>query len=195
MSLEQHPDEDVLERYAMNRLSEAEADAVEDHTSLCTNCMDRLDEAVAFVAVMKTELKKHEVAEPWTSRVLGWLRPAPPIWAAGAVAATVFLFVSAQPPPLTAISTVVLSGTRGTATVVHGTGPFNFQLFMPETAPRYHVEVLDQAGNKSWEGDATGENGNLHVLVGQRFAAGQYFLRVTEPVSKAVHDFGVKIER
>ncbi len=194
MSLERHLDEDVLERYAMNCLPETEAEAVEDHTSLCFHCMNRLDEASALIQVMRTGLQA-PVKEPLISRFFEWLRTGPPIWTLEGIGAAMLLFLAAKSAPIPAMATVIVSGTRGASTIVHGTGPFDFQLFMPETAAIYHVELLNQAGSRSWEGNVTGENGTLHAVVNRRVPMGHYFLRVTEPRANAVHDFGVNLER
>ena len=197
MLSKEHLDEDVLERYAMSTSSEFEAEEVEDHTALCAHCMDRLDGAKAFVSVIRKALVANPAKELFSARLSKWLHSAHPVWAAGAVAAALLLFVAVKPAPIAplgAISTVAISGTRGTSTVVHGAGPFDFAIFMPEAVPKYHAELLDQAGAKNWVGDVAGENGNVHVVVNRRIAAGQYFLRVTEPSSGAVHEFGLKIE-
>jgi anti-sigma factor RsiW len=39
---EYHVSEELLDQYALNKLSEAEAAAVEEHILICPNCQDRL---------------------------------------------------------------------------------------------------------------------------------------------------------
>jgi len=51
-----HIDEDTLERYAMNRLPEAEAAAVEEHLLVCQDCQDRLAGIDRFLADLRSAL-------------------------------------------------------------------------------------------------------------------------------------------
>ncbi len=195
--LKRHLDEDVLERYVMNRLSESQAEAVEDHICLCGHCGNRLDQTTAYVGGIRSILRKPVEKPGLFSWLLVQTREQFTLWAVGAVALAVaiLLFFVMRPVPLSALATVVVSGTRGESTIVHGTGPFDFQLFMPEAAANYHVELLDKRGKPSWKGNVAGHDGHLHAVINHKIAAGQYFLHVTEPVSKVLRDFGVTIER
>jgi hypothetical protein len=184
-----HLDDDVLERYVMSRLSETEAETVEDHIAICSQCLDRMDQTTAYVEGMRTALKAEPAPEPnWFQR---WL--SPPVWAGVALAAAAVLFVVNRPGDLPAPALVTLDGTRGSATVVHGTGPFDFELFMPAEGKSYHVELLDAVGAKQWESEVPGVNGKLHAVIKQRIATGQYFLHVVEPVSGSQHDYAVQV--
>jgi hypothetical protein len=194
MSNAVHLDDDVLERYAMRRLSETEMEAVEDHIALCEHCLDRLDVTTAYVDGMRQAFRAPE-AKP-ASRWPKWIQRSrgAPIWAGAALAAAGLFFVVSRPDRLPAPAMVVLDGTRGASTVVQGTGPFDFELFMPVEGTTYHVELLDESGAKRWESEVPGDKGKLHALVNQRISAGQYFLHVVEPVSGSQHDFAVRIE-
>ncbi len=197
MSKLRHLDEDVLERYVMNRFSESQAEAVEDHICLCGRCGDRLDQTIAYVGGIRSILGEPVEKSGLFSWLLIQTREQFTLWAVGSVVLVVaiLLFFVRQPVPLSALATVVVSGTRGESTVVHGTGPFDFQLFMPEAAANYHVELLDERGKSSWKGNVASHDGHLHAVINHKIAAGQYFLHVTEPVSKVLRDFGVTIER
>jgi hypothetical protein len=196
MSRTAHVDDDVLERYAMQTLPEAEAEVVEDHIALCAGCLDRLDETTAYIESMKKAAKKAPSTEEEfsaLSRWPKWITWGAPAWAAGAVAVAFLFFVVFRPAPLPPAATVVVDGLRGVSQVVHGSGPFDFQLFMPVNASSYHVELLDSSGGVRWSGEAAGQEGKLHALVNRKLAPGQYFLRVSDSASQTVHDYGVKI--
>jgi hypothetical protein len=195
-----HLNEDVLERYAMNRLSEAESEAVEDHVAICSHCLDTLDQVTAFVKGMQTALQEGERAKASESKRKNWFQRwlAPgrawvPVWGGLAMAAAGLLFVVNRPAELGPPAMVTLDGTRGTSTVVHGTGPFEFELFMPAEGKGYHVELLDAGGARLWESDVAGSGGHLRAVVKQRLSTGQYYLHVTEPVSGSQHDYAVQV--
>jgi hypothetical protein len=204
MSSAVHLNDDVLERYAMSSLSEAEAEAVEDHIALCSRCLDRLDEATTYIEGMRAALKNGPEGEGRKVRLPSWIQRGwgAPVWAGGALAAAGLLFVTLRPghlsPSADALPSpalVVLDGTRGASSVVHGAGPFDFELFMPADGRRYHVELLDDGGRKLWDADVPGLNGKLHAVVKQKIDAGQYYLHVTEPVSGSQHDYAVRVEK
>jgi hypothetical protein len=203
MSTVEHLNDDVLERYAMRGLSEPEAEAVEDHIALCSVCLDRLDETTAFVEGMRaathapvSEYQPKLRLPTWLEH--GWLEHVTrPKWALPVLGAVVLaaglVFVTLRPEVLPPAAMVVLDGTRGASTEVHGTGPFDFELFMPAEGTAYHVELLDEGGQKQWEGDVPGKNGKLHALVQRKIAEGQYFLEVTEPASGSKHEYAVHV--
>jgi hypothetical protein len=200
MSTVDHLNDEVLERYAMRGLSDLESEAVEDHIALCSQCLDRLDETTAFVEGMREAAKTPPVQKAPKVPVPGWLKPSRlkpswnlPLWGSGMAAAAGLAFVALRPGTLPPAATVVLDGTRGAAVQVHGTGPFDFELFMPAEGTRYHVELLDEGGRKQWESDVPGTNGKLHALVKRKVAEGQYFLEVTEPVSGSRHEYAVQV--
>jgi hypothetical protein len=196
-----HLNDDVLERYAMRGLSETEAEAVEDHIAFCSHCLNRLDETTAYVEGMRAALK-HVPGEEPASKKLPWLQKGwgMPIFGGGALAAAGLIFLMLRPAAhhsgdLAPAAMVVVDGTRGSSTIVHGSGPFDFELFMPAEGKTYHVELLDDGGRKLWEGDVPGMNGKLHALVKTEIGPGQYYLHVTEPVSGSQHDYAVRVER
>jgi hypothetical protein len=197
MSNAGHLNDEVIERYALSRLSVAESEAVEDHIATCVHCLDRLDQTSAFVDGMRMALKDGGGEEKHKTRWPSWVRRwgGTPVWAGAALAAAGVLLIVNRPGDLPAPALISLDGTRGTSTVVHGNGPFDFEVFMPAEGKSYHVELLDSRGEKRWESDVPGSNGRLHALVKKRISTGQYYLHVTEPVSGSQHDYAVRIEK
>lgn len=189
-----HPDAIVLEQYAMNNLSEEESELVEDHIALCAPCLNKVDEAAAFVKDFRhvAAIKPQAVrAQAFLPKWLNWRNPA---WV-GAVAVALLLFAAIRLKPLGPVALVTLGATRGTSTIARGTGPFEFEMFMPETAPTYHVLMVDANGRKVWESDVPADAGKLRAVVREKLAPGQYFIRVSIPLSQAIHEYGVLLER
>jgi hypothetical protein len=197
MSSAAHLNDEIIEQYAMSRLSEAESEAVEDHIATCVHCMDRLDNTTAFVDGMRAALKNGDEQQQQGIRWPGWLQRwgGTPLWAGAALAAAGVLLIVNRPGELPAPALIALDGTRGAATVVHGTGPFDFEVFMPTEGKSYRVELLDSSGRTRWESVVPGSGGKLHAVMKQRVATGQYYLHVTEPVSGSQHDYAVRIEK
>jgi hypothetical protein len=196
MSNAAHLNDEVLERYAMSRLSETESESVEDHIVTCVQCLDRLDQTTAFVNGMRAALEESS-EEPEKMKWPKWIQRwnATPVWTGAAFTAAAVLFMVNRPRDMASPAVVMLDGTRGTSTVVHGTGPFDFELFMPAEGKSYHVELLDSSGEKRWESDVPGMKGKLHAVVKQHISTGQYYLHVTEPTSGSQHDYAVRIEK
>ena len=190
-----HLNEDVLERYTMSRLSEAESETVEDHVALCTRCLDKLDQTNAFIQGMSAALKEGGTKENTQTAKPNWFQrwSGAPVWAGAACAAAGLFLMANRPGILPAPTLIALEGNRGGATVVHGSGPFDFELFMPAAGTAYHVELLDSEGGKRWESNVPGVKGTLHAVVKQRLTVGQYYLHVVEPVSGSQHDYAVRV--
>jgi len=55
-----HIDENTLELYAMDRLSESEAAPVEEHLLVCYLCQDRLAEIDRFLTDLRSALEPGE---------------------------------------------------------------------------------------------------------------------------------------
>jgi hypothetical protein len=59
-ALQIHPDEEVLEEYAFNRLPSSSLAQVEEHILLCPACQEAVLDADEFRALMKSELRTFE---------------------------------------------------------------------------------------------------------------------------------------
>ncbi len=58
LAMRPHPEDDVLELYALDRLTEADIAPVEEHLLVCQACRDRLVEWDAYVAAMRAAMTK-----------------------------------------------------------------------------------------------------------------------------------------
>ncbi len=54
-----HLSDDVLERYAMGSLPERDMTGIEEHFLICEECQDRLKLTDAYLAAMRSALKKY----------------------------------------------------------------------------------------------------------------------------------------
>ena len=198
-----HLDDNVLEQYAMNRLSVTDAEAVEDHISVCHSCLDRLDAEVALIQDLKSVLEKDRATEmagstvsrPRSNWVDWWKFPVPAtLWTGAAtMAMALLLFFVWRPVPVGNLATVVLTATRGPSTAINGTGPFDFEIFVPDSAETYSAVLVNSEGGDVWNGEAKRKDGKLHAIVRRKLNPGQYFLRVSDPSSHSTHEFGFTI--
>ncbi|MFN0106947.1 MAG: hypothetical protein ACKV2U_33245 [Bryobacteraceae bacterium] len=141
-----HPEEEILERYAMGRLDEPELGEMEEHLLLCAHCQVRLDETSEYVSLMRKATEIVATARPVEAAWRSWLRldwlPIPVPAMAGALVALVAILVW-QPWSATAPNewrTVELATLRGGAAANAG-GVEGFALHM-----RLDVAGLDAAG-------------------------------------------------
>jgi hypothetical protein len=58
-----HISDDSLEQYAMQTLPEPDVNLVEQHLLICEICQDRFRVTDAYVAAMRSALKRHETRE------------------------------------------------------------------------------------------------------------------------------------
>lgn len=58
--------DDLLENYAMGKLSDQESEPVEEHLLLCSACQERLDDLDDFIRVMKNALTVPAPTPPGT---------------------------------------------------------------------------------------------------------------------------------
>ena len=66
-----HISEDVLELYAMGRLSESELEPVEEHLLVCHHCQDALQEADEFVRAIRVAARELEAEQRVAPKVEG----------------------------------------------------------------------------------------------------------------------------
>jgi hypothetical protein len=175
-----HLTTDTLEEYAFNRLSEAEAEALEEHLLVCAACQASLAEIDEYIFLMKEATAAYQ---PATSAKGGkrnvWLKTALMGYAAGAIAlaATVFLILASRPaPPIEGASPVSLIALRGPS-MSHARPGRPLELTLDTTglatqsglasggsttgdstggglasSTSYRVEVIDAGGKPVWSG-------------------------------------------
>src|SRR5215210_124744 len=96
ISFNAHPEEEVLERYALGKLDESAAAPIEEHVLVCHECQDRLAAADDYIHTLKAALPAlppERVEQP--SRRF-WQLPGM-IWAPALAAVVVFAIILERP--------------------------------------------------------------------------------------------------
>jgi anti-sigma factor ChrR (cupin superfamily) len=62
--IDQHPTEEVIERYLFGALSEQDSDQLEEHLLICNSCIDTAEQLLSFVQSLRSTLspKRHSKA-------------------------------------------------------------------------------------------------------------------------------------
>jgi hypothetical protein len=60
LECDKHIDEDALEEYCFNRLTESESEKLEEHVLGCPECAERLEDRFEFIACMKRAVELFE---------------------------------------------------------------------------------------------------------------------------------------
>jgi anti-sigma factor RsiW len=138
-----HPSGELLENYALGRLSEPELGRVETHLFVCDSCQDLLVETDQYVAAMKAALAEpasEAVSWPaqWaasTRRLFASFRvpqPMPVYCAALAALSLVAMLSQSYAPSLTAReSEITLQSMRGVSEAAQAHGPADTRLSSP----------------------------------------------------------------
>ena len=69
-----HPDDEMLELYALGRLVEPGLGEVEEHLLVCAGCQERLDEVTEFAGLMREATANVAAAAPVEPGWKKWLR-------------------------------------------------------------------------------------------------------------------------
>jgi hypothetical protein len=56
MEIEQHPSEEVLERYLFGSLPEQEIEQLEEHLLVCHSCIETAEQLLSFVQSLRSSL-------------------------------------------------------------------------------------------------------------------------------------------
>jgi hypothetical protein len=182
-----HPDEEMLELYALGRLDEPELGEVEEHILVCAGCQERLDEATQFAGLMREATANVAVAAPVEAAWKKWLRldwlPVPMPALAGAMAILIAVLVwqpwrAAGPAELRAVELATMRGEATGAVAVSG---FALDLKLDvaglETAGAT-AQIVEASGGLVAEGTITVDGGRATMRYLPGLKAGQYWVRL-----------------
>ncbi len=179
-----HPSAEMLELYAMGKLTGGELDHVEEHLLLCTRCQEGVEEADAFIAATRKAAQQLPPASPKSAKGRRTLFSIPPPAVGGAVAALLLIVATLLwRPALATVQTVDLSALRGatvTAEAKSGT-PLQLNLVLADASqsPAMTVEIVDSEGVPRWDRrDVPVEGTRLSARIDRSLRPGQYFVRV-----------------
>lgn len=193
-----HPSEEVLEAYALKRLSEEHVAKVEGHLLVCEACQLTLADLDSFIAGMKAVSPQTGTAHPTPPSPIRRIPYWQPALAAAAVLAAVFFFWdssgSRQVP-----ATIILSSMRGSE-IASPNGPANVPLDLSIASTQlddrsgFRIDVVTGAGDPAWSGPVTrSADGKPLVRVDKRLPAGAYWVRLFSPENQLVQEYGLKL--
>jgi len=55
--IDQHPTEEVIERYLFGALSEQDSEQLEEHLLICNSCIDTAEQLLSFVQSLRSTLR------------------------------------------------------------------------------------------------------------------------------------------
>jgi len=191
-----HIEEEDLESYSRRRLSEESAARAERHLLICEDCRERLVEAEAYSTAMKyaaSGLRTPDRAGKWRRWFLKGLIPASAVLVlVGAVAATWPVIRRGAAAPFA----VSLRAMRGPAS--QATAPSRRRLLLEldltglAASPSYRIEIVDQLGNRVWQGACGGHGATGSVAVPAQ-ERGTYFVRIALPLGETLREYGLEV--
>jgi hypothetical protein len=203
-----HPTEDELERYVLNRSREEELEGLETHILACESCVARLEDLELQISATKLALqeiqgeqlaKTASAPQPrWTS----WFT-VPKLSFAGAAAAVALalIVVPAFLSHNASIAQVSLSAFRGNEVSVAPAGhPLEMHLSTGDLneGPVF-VAVVDLHGSEVWRGRASVHHDQIDVVVPPIRGTGAHFLRLYAPIQTTsepdlLREFAFRVE-
>ncbi len=202
-------DDELLERYALGRLSEPECASLEEHLLLCTSCQVRLDQTDEYVAAVRgafATLPRARQASAKALRSARFLRTLvtsrPVQLYLGAAIVAVSLFVAiVYDGGISDISHATLVSVRSGDGIAHAKPARRLVLdldaaLLPER-PGYLLQVVDHSGREIWSGDVAIDAPVFRVTLDRRFSPGRYWLRLYGKPATAddiLREYGLDID-
>jgi hypothetical protein len=185
-----------LESYSMSALPEESVVRVEQHLLICDACRQHLLEAEEYMATIRAAAgglsRQERAAKRWR-----WsfprLIPAFAVLACLAIAAVRLPLVHrGVVPPLT-VNLQTMRGPANQATAP-SRRPLLLQLDLTGLAasPSYRIEIVDQSGNRVWQGafKSLGASGSVAIPAQER---GSYFVRVALPSGETLREYELQL--
>lgn len=206
--LRSHPPEEVLERYAMHRATDAELEQVEEHLLICGKCRDALDESERWVTLMKTALPAGP-ARPvearwrrWWQSFAGteddqnrWYHQARVPVYVGALA--VLLVAVSVTPALreknSPVQEIRLEALRGNDLRVEVAADRPAQLQFMDLAAEQGVlkaAIVTASGSPVWEGPVHSSGARIPAL-----RPGSYWVRIFNSSGEQIKEYGLNATR
>ena len=203
--VDEHPDLDVLESYAFDRLPEEDTEAFEEHLLVCESCQKALAETDEYIRLMKVATAaylgdgKRRRVSYWIGRLGDWFQEAIAdrnlVWNAAAAAILVCLsmtaLMSSRAPALTSefqAQNVKLYAYRGVETVASVRAgralSLDLDLSGVPSATECRIEVVDASGASVWSGHAP-------ARIEKGLHAGTYWVRLYTASGDLVREFGI----
>ena len=205
----EHPTEEALERYLLERTNEQELESLETHILACESCITRLETLEPEIVSLKSALVDFEEARiqnelnPSRSSWKNWFTIPTLSWA-GAAAAALGIGLAVVPHSMQRLSSapsvqvaegdlagchdsngtdMTLSACRGTeTTTLPGGHPLHLRLDAADIQQhKVDVQVVNGTGSEIWQGQTTVSNERAEIDMPQISKPGSYFLRFYAP--------------
>jgi len=199
-----HPDDEFLERYAMQSLQEPELAKVEEHLLTCVECQRHLEEIETFVAAVRGAASKLDqedearkqfwtrFSEHFTFRKLTWTM-------ALAAVALAFVAVRIALTPTTAVEPIslVLESSRD-ARGFHAEAktPLDLTLDLrglPEFS-MYDVKIVNAEGRAVWQSTGKSVQEKIQTRLPNGLGRGVHFVRVYSPAQELLREFALQVQ-
>ncbi len=195
-----HPSADEMENYLLGRLSSDHNAALEEHLLVCEACQRTCDETREFVTAT-TSAARALAAQPEPSARSWWRLPFPT--AAYACALTALIAVISvgylrQPVQPQGETVVALSATRSAdpnppaAAAGHSVRLHLDTSSLPPSS-KYLVEVVDQSGDRIWNGEFVTSAAAYDLHLNKSLRAGTYWVRVNAPGGAALREYELPV--
>jgi hypothetical protein len=188
-----HPTEDELERYVLDRSREEELEGLETHILACEFCVTRLEDLELQISATKLalqEMQGEQLAKAASAPRPSWRAwfTVPKLSFAGAAAVAVALIAAAAFLPHNGpIAQITLSALRGDEISVAPAGhPLEMHLNTGDLneGPVF-VAVVDLHGTEVWRGRASIHDEQIQIVVPPIKGTGAHFLRLYAPSQNA----------
>lgn len=189
-----HMEDEEVERYSMNEMTEEESVPFEEHLLTCAACRTRVEEADAYVSAMAgaaRQIRSAAIRDPMPRQ--WWM--ARPLWAATVAAAGIVILASTtdliqKPEPLA----VSLQAVRGTSpgAKVQANHPL---LLTPDLtgiaqSNSYSLEIVNENGEQVFRAVMS-----QPPVKAPKLAAGIYFVRISSDTGGLLREYGLKVAR
>jgi hypothetical protein len=207
-----HPPEEILERYAMSRADEDEAERVEEHLLICPECRDSLDEADQWIAIMKSALPPPDSTPPrhplW-AKLIRFFSPQPgegenwSLWstqtarwscvAAGGLAMLFLLPARSHlfPVEQQQVTLLAMRGNDPRVKAIAGK-PFRFILGEPGrknlSSAGNRLTIVSSTGSEVWSCNLTSDR---TIVDAPALQPGDYWIRILAFSGESLKEYGV----
>jgi len=200
-----HPSEEVLEEYALGRLTGPELEQLEEHLLVCAQCQDRLAETDEFIVIMKQAAGRLQQESPVgiargpeRKRFGRFNLLRKPVWAGALAAAALAVVVWMPRQPRAAYDAEVnlqaMRGVEAVAPAVPAGKPFLLRADVTGLPPasEFKLEVADSGGAVVWRATVSPKDALISTVVARKLGAGRYWVRLYDPAGALVREYGLE---
>jgi hypothetical protein len=188
-----HPDESQLENYSLGRIPEPEAARLEEHLLLCDACRQCLEASDVYVRSMRRASLRMRAEHEKVPRAWGLPRLVPALAAVIVALGIGFAWRMNQKGTLTPVA-VILEATRGGGFLAQV--PAGKPLLLKPgldglpSFPEYHLEMVDRAGKRVWQGNFTPLTG----AAAHEQPPGLYFVRLYSLPGALLREYAMEVK-